>query len=78
MTIEKGTVDFKSYIYPSATDNSFRWVVETSPDFPGCIDLSYEELENGSYKRHKGIDSLDKESWEKIRMAADVVLNSSI
>lgn len=78
MTIEKGTLDFKSYIYPSATDNSYRWVVETSPDFPGCIDLSYEELEDGNYKKIREIDSLDKETWEKISLAADVVLNSSI
>lgn len=84
MSIEKNTVDFCSYVYTSPRNWEYRWEITCDPDFPEMVRIRYQELAyydnktRSEYENKGGDLSLDKETWEKIKHAVDVVLENSI
>ena len=79
VVIPVGTLDFEANVYPSHNETGYRWVVVSTPDFPGSIDIHYEERdENNRYVRRQSVENFDAETWAKIKLAGDVVIRNSI
>lgn len=79
MTFKSNTIDVEVNVYTEPHDCSFRYVARNSPDFPGIVEIAYQE-ETSNQKDYLDISviNLDKETWDKLKYAVEIVFEKSI
>lgn len=77
--IEENTIEVSVNIYYSPKKDDYRLKVKTSSDFPGMVQISYQELESSGFY-YKTISDLciDKDMWNKLNYAVETVFEKTI
>lgn len=76
---KENTIDVSVDVYYEPNNYDYRIKVRSNPELPEMIQICYQELqEKDEHYKNLAVISLDKEMWDNIVYAAEVVFDKSI
>lgn len=76
---KENTIDVSVDVYYEPNNYDYRIKVRSNPELPEMIQICYQELqEKDEHYKNLAVISLDKEMWDNIAYAAEVVFDKSI